>query len=401
VVNPDGYVYELSGPREAPYMAWRKNRQPNGPSDSGIPAGTDLNRNYAFRWGGPGSSGDPGSFVYRGAAPFSAPEAAAMRDFILRRVVDGRQRISSHISLHTAGEQILYPYTHTLTDVPTAMTALDHEVFVAMADTMARGNGYTPMQGSDLYLHSGSQQDWAYATQRIFSFTFELYPERGVDIDPVPDEDIARETERNHEAILYLLEHAGCPYRAIGKAASHCGPLFDDLEAERGWRIDPSGSDTATGGVWARGDPESTAPTAARQLGDAWSGRYALVTGLASLGCARCNDVDGGVTRARSPSVTLPATGASRLRLRYFLGHGSDADAADGLRIAVIDGLTRTVIARVAATPGVHSPAAWRGISADLGPWAGETIRIQFEARDTVADSLLEAGVDEVRITAP
>jgi hypothetical protein len=401
VVNPDGYVYELSGPPEAPYLEWRKNRQPNGPPDSGIPTGTDLNRNYAFRWGGPGSSADPGSVVYRGAAPFSAPEAAAMRDFILGRVIDGRQRITSHISLHTSGEQILYPYSHTLIDLPAAMTALDHEVFVAMANTMALGNGYTPMQASDLYLHSGSQQDWAYATQRIFSFTFELYPDPGMDIDPVPDEDIARETERNHEAILFLLEHADCPYRAIGKVASHCGPLFDDLEAERGWKIDPSGTDTATAGVWARGHPESTASRAAKQLGDAWSGRYALVTGLALLGCARCNDVDGGVTRVRSPMVRLPAVRASRLRLRYFLGHGGDADATDGLRIAVIDGLTRTVVLRMAATPGVHAPAAWRGISADLGPWAGKKIRIQLEARDSGTDSLLEAGVDEVRITAP
>ena len=58
-VNPDGFVYDLTCAHSShpPYCAWRKNRQPNAGTSA---IGTDLNRNYGYRWrccGG--SSGNP------------------------------------------------------------------------------------------------------------------------------------------------------------------------------------------------------------------------------------------------------------------------------------------------------------------------------------------------------
>ncbi len=50
MVNPDGGEYDLTG---SPYRAWRKNRQPNAGSSY---VGTDLNRNYDYRWGCCGGS---------------------------------------------------------------------------------------------------------------------------------------------------------------------------------------------------------------------------------------------------------------------------------------------------------------------------------------------------------
>jgi hypothetical protein len=38
-----------------------------------------------------------------------------------------------------------------------------------------------------------------------------------------PDEVIPAQTSRNREAVLQLLEHADCPYRAIGKQQQYCG----------------------------------------------------------------------------------------------------------------------------------------------------------------------------------
>ena len=38
-----------------------------------------------------------------------------MRDFVRSRVVDGRQRIRTHITFHTAGELVLWPYGYTRT----------------------------------------------------------------------------------------------------------------------------------------------------------------------------------------------------------------------------------------------------------------------------------------------
>ena len=81
MVNPDGGEYDLTG---SPYRAWRKNRQPNC---SGCQAGTDLNRNYDYRWGCcHGSSASPRSITYRGPRSFSAPETRAMRDFVARNM---------------------------------------------------------------------------------------------------------------------------------------------------------------------------------------------------------------------------------------------------------------------------------------------------------------------------
>ena len=120
-LNPDGHVHDVAG---FPKRLWRKNRQPTPGAAS---VGTDLNRNYDYRWGCcGGSSGNPAAWNYRGPAPFSAPETRALRDFVASRVVDGRQQIRAHITLHTNGEQILWPFGYTKTDVPADMTVEDH-----------------------------------------------------------------------------------------------------------------------------------------------------------------------------------------------------------------------------------------------------------------------------------
>ena len=65
LLNPDGHQYSVTDNR-----LWRKNRRNNGDGTFGV----DLNRNYGFQWGGPGSSGNTFSEIYRGQGPFSEPE---------------------------------------------------------------------------------------------------------------------------------------------------------------------------------------------------------------------------------------------------------------------------------------------------------------------------------------
>jgi carboxypeptidase T len=219
-VNPDGWAFDLTG---SPYRGWRKNRQPNAGSSH---VGTDLNRNYDYRWGCcGGSSGNKAAWNYRGPRPFSAPESRAVRDFVRSRVIGGKQQIRTHVTFHTNGEMILYPYGYTYTNVPSDMTLDDHRTFVAMAKAMAAMNGYKPQQSSDLYKTDGDQIDWMYGRHKIFAFTFELYPPETVakpnDHEP-PDEVIATQNARNRGAMLYLIEMAGCPYDAIGKGSSYC-----------------------------------------------------------------------------------------------------------------------------------------------------------------------------------
>jgi hypothetical protein len=217
-MNPDGGEYDIA---TGTYRSWRKNRQPN----SGSPyVGTDLNRNWGYRWGCcGGSSTSPGNQAYRGVAPFSAPETQVVRDFVASRVIGGVQQIVAAIDFHTYAELVMWPYGYTMTDVPTDMTADDHAVFVTMGKEMAAMTGYTPQQGSDLYVSDGTIRDWLYGAYGIMSFTFELYPSTSAQGGFYPPaEVIPVQTERNREAILYLLEQAGCPYRVIGKEAEYC-----------------------------------------------------------------------------------------------------------------------------------------------------------------------------------
>jgi carboxypeptidase T len=217
-VNPDGSEYDIES---GTYRTWRKNRQPNAGTDA---VGTDLNRNYGFRWGCCGGSSAIASMdIYRGPSAFSAPETTAVRDFVLSRVVDGVQQIRASIDFHSFSELVLWPFGHTRADVTKGMTRDQHDTFEALGTSLARTNGYTPEQSSDLYITDGAIDDWLWGANGVFAFTFEMYPgAAGRDNFYPPDELIGRETARNREAVLLLLEEAACPYAAIGKATRYC-----------------------------------------------------------------------------------------------------------------------------------------------------------------------------------
>ncbi|MFH9673563.1 M14 family metallopeptidase [Streptomyces sp. NPDC017405] len=218
-LNPDGGEYDIAS---GSYRSWRKNRQPNSGSSY---VGTDLNRNWNYKWGCcGGSSGSASSETYRGSAAESAPEVKVVADFVRGRVVGGRQQIKAGIDFHTYSELVLWPFGYTSADTATGMTADDAAAFQAVGRKMAASNGYTPEQSSDLYITDGSIDDYLWGTQKIFDYTFEMYPasSSGGGFYP-PDEVIERETSRNKDAVLQLLENADCMYRSIGKAAQYCG----------------------------------------------------------------------------------------------------------------------------------------------------------------------------------
>jgi carboxypeptidase T len=217
-INPDGGEYDIA---TGSYRSWRKNRQPNSGSSS---VGTDLNRNWNYRWGCcGGSSGSTSSETYRGSAPESAPEVKVVADFVRSRVVGGVQQIRAGIDFHTYSELVLWPFGYTYSDTTTGMTADDNAAFKAVGQKMAASNGYTAEQSSDLYITDGSIDDYLWGTHKIFGYTFEMYPSSssGGGFYP-PDEVIERETSRNRDAVLQLLENADCMYRSIGKEAQYC-----------------------------------------------------------------------------------------------------------------------------------------------------------------------------------
>ncbi|MFJ1598567.1 M14 family metallopeptidase [Streptomyces sp. NPDC088261] len=217
-LNPDGGEYDVAS---GSYRSWRKNRQPNTGSTA---IGTDLNRNWDYKFGCcGGSSGTASSETYRGRAAESAPEVKVVADFVRSRVVGGKQQIKAAIDFHTYSQLVLWPFGWTNADTAPGLTQDDRDAFAAVGRKMGASNGYTAEQSSDLYITDGSIDDWLWGTQKIFSYTFEMYPagSSGGGFYP-PDEVIERETSRNRDAVLQLVENADCMYRSIGKQAQYC-----------------------------------------------------------------------------------------------------------------------------------------------------------------------------------
>jgi len=66
-------------------------------------------------------------------------------------------------------------------------------------------------------------------------------------------------------------------------------------------------------------------------------------------------------------------------------------ETADGTQVPVWE---RTGTGSVVA-------GGWHTATISMDAWGGQTIRIRFEAADGGADSTVEAGVDDVRVTRP
>nr|WP_221473930.1 M14 family zinc carboxypeptidase [Planomonospora venezuelensis] len=397
-LNPDGGEYDIA---TGSYRSWRKNRQPN-PGSSAV--GTDMNRNWAHNWGCcGGSSGSTSSETYRGPSPASAPEVSAVANWVNGRVVGGVQQIRAHIDWHTYGELILWPYGYTYNDTAPGLTQDDRDAHATLGQNMAGTNGYTPQQASDLYITDGSIDDWMWGVHKIFSYTFEMYPTGSPGFYP-PDEQIGPQTARNREAVLRLLEYSDCVYRIIGKESQYCGTgtppvtvYSDDFETATGWTANPGGTDTATLGQWERGDPAATSSSGAKQLGTTVSGVNDLVTGRLAGSSAGAYDIDGGLTSVRSPAITLPAGGTLTLSLSWYLAHGSNSSSADFLRVKVVGSTTTQVFQQLGAA--TNRNGSWATATADVSAFAGQSVRILIEAADASGASLVEAGVDDVKIT--
>ncbi|TMR92026.1 zinc carboxypeptidase [Nonomuraea basaltis] len=398
-MNPDGGEYDIA---TGTYRSWRKNRQPNSGSSA---VGTDMNRNWAYNWGCcGGSSGSTSSETYRGASAESAPEVRAAANWVRSRVVGGTQQLKAHIDWHTYSELILWPYGYTYNDTAPGLTQDDRDAHATLGQNMASTNSYTPEQASDLYITDGTIDDWMWGVYKIFSFTFEMYPRTSSPGFYPPDEQIGPQTTRNREAVLRFLEYSDCVYRIIGKEAQYCGTgnppvtvYSDTFETATGWTVNPSATDAATLGQWEQGDPEATTSSGAKQLGTTVSGTNGLVTGRLAGSSAGANDIDGGVTSIQSPPITLPSTGSLNLSLSWYLAHGSNSSSADYFRVRVVGNTTTTVLNQTGAASNRNG--AWATATAGLNAFAGQTVRILIDAADASGASLVEAGVDDVRIT--
>lgn len=171
----------------------------------------------------------------------------------------------------------------------------------------------------------------------------------------------------------------------------------DTFETSTGWTRNASGTDTATLGLWERGDPEPTSSTVTLQLGTTVSGVNDLVTGrLAGTG-AGSYDVDGGTTTMQSPLIALPSAATLTLSFSWYLAHLNNSSSADYFRVSVVTGTGSTVVfSQLGAA--TNRAGSWATASVNLSSYAGQSIRLRVEAADLSTASLVEAGVDNVTI---
>jgi subtilisin family serine protease len=181
----------------------------------------------------------------------------------------------------------------------------------------------------------------------------------------------------------------------VGGAAD--AVFSDDFETDRGWTVNPAGTDTAGTGQWQRANPDTTTSGGTIQVGTTPSGSFDLVTGPAAGASVGANDVDGGVTSIQSPAIALPATGPLTLSFSAYLAHLNNATADDFLRVQVVGSTTLTVLNRTGTAAQVNG--AFSTTTANISQFAGQTVRILIQAADNGTGSLIEAGVDDVRIT--
>lgn len=86
-----GFKYTQSGDR-----MWRKNRQTTSGSSC---LGHDINRNWPYKWNGPGSSTNPCAEDFRGSSQGDAPETKALSGFLQN--VKNSQGLKLYIDYHS------------------------------------------------------------------------------------------------------------------------------------------------------------------------------------------------------------------------------------------------------------------------------------------------------------
>jgi len=176
----------------------------------------------------------------------------------------------------------------------------------------------------------------------------------------------------------------------------------DDAETDRGWTLGAPG-DTATSGLWVRGNPIGTAaqPEDDHTPG---SGVNCFFTGQGTTGGGIGQaDVDGGFTTLITPPINL--AGRVNPRIGYWRWYSNDqgsAPNADTFRVSITANGSTWVPVETVGPSGLETSGGWIyhefAVTDFITPTA--TVRVRFVADDAGAGSIIEAAVDDFVVTA-
>ncbi len=173
-----------------------------------------------------------------------------------------------------------------------------------------------------------------------------------------------------------------------------------DFETPVGFSAGAPGDD-ATTGVWVRVDPIGTA--AQPEDDNTATGTLAWVTGQGSLGGGLGdNDVDGGTTSLVSNQIDLSSTQSARISYaRWYSNNAGAAPNTDVFEVFVSDDDGQNYVPVETVGPsGAGTSGGWIEAEFSVGDFVDltSTVRVKFVASDLGDGSIVEAGIDDVRI---
>ena len=194
------------------------------------------------------------------------------------------------------------------------------------------------MQSSSLYVTDGDEIDWAYGRQRIWMYTFELYPSHAKvssDAALLPGRRAHRARDEAQQGRDPLPHRARRVPRTTSSARprTNCGPLFDDFEIATRLDVGPARAPTRRRPAPGSGPiPATTTSSRDTVLGLARRSSPGPPAGID----AKRYDVDGGDhDDPRHRSSTLPTATIGSLTFRYYFAHASNSSSADYFRAYV------------------------------------------------------------------
>lgn len=173
-----------------------------------------------------------------------------------------------------------------------------------------------------------------------------------------------------------------------------------DFESPVGFSVGAPG-DNATTGVWVRVNPNGTA--AQPENDNSTSGTIAWVTGQGTPGGGLGdNDVDGGTTSLVSNQIDLSSTESATISYaRWYSNNTGASPNADVFEVFVSDDDGQNyVLVETVGPAGAGTSGGWIETGFNVGDFVAltSTVRVKFVASDLGAGSIVEAGIDDVRI---
>ncbi len=255
VANPDGYQFTFDHER-----LWRKNtRDINGDGQITSGDGVDLNRNFPNHWGydDEGSSGLPSSETYRGTAPVSEPETAAMKGLL------DRIKFKFQVNYHSNGQWLLYSEGWQI-GTPTA----DDPIYYALSGNLDKPaiKDFHPGLSSDvLYVTNGETNDYAHTALGTLAWTPEL--SEGCDgcgfVFPDDEALVQAEFQRNLPFAESVAKSALTPDNPVSVLGTQTKPFY--LKSDDPYKRGNPGADLTF--AYSYGDPQTVAVIAKRSVG--------------------------------------------------------------------------------------------------------------------------------------